>query len=168
LQPGSDFNPYAPPAEHADRGYSFEAEESLPLATLSQRWWGAFLDNLFYGLSAVPVIVAVKLLGEENVGWLPLVLVLCLLPMVTYQAILISKTGQSLGKKVLKTRIIRLDGSTPGFVHGVLLRSWLVSLVTIIPYIGSLVSFADLLLIFRRDRRMLHDHLAGTNVIQVL
>jgi uncharacterized RDD family membrane protein YckC len=168
LQAGSDLNPYAPPAEHADVGYSFDGDAAFPLATLSQRWWGALLDNLFYLLSVVPAFVIAKLAGEGAIAWLPLVLVLSVLPMVAYQAVLISRTGQSLGKKLLKTRIVKLDGSVPGFVHGVLVRSWAVGVVSAIPYLGSLVSLADLLMIFRRDRRMLHDHIAGTNVIQVL
>ena len=40
-------------------------------------------------------------------------------------------------------------------------------LVAQIPYIGAFLILADVLCIFREDRRCLHDHLAGTRVIDL-
>jgi uncharacterized RDD family membrane protein YckC len=37
-----------------------------------------------------------------------------------------------------------------------------------LPCIGPFYSLADILCIFREDRRCLHDHIAGTKVVQVI
>jgi uncharacterized RDD family membrane protein YckC len=82
-----------------------------------------------------------------------------------YQSVIIAQSGQSLGKKLLKVKIVRPDGSVPGFVQGVLVRYWL---MTTMSAVCNIVGLIDALLIFREDQRTLHDHMAGTNVIQVL
>ena len=63
-------------------------------------------------------------------------------------------------------RIVRLDGRPVGFVEAVLLRSWMFGLLGWVPRAGSFLGLADILFIFRRDRRCLHDLLAGTKVIE--
>jgi uncharacterized RDD family membrane protein YckC len=171
LQQGPDINPYAAPTEAADGGYSFADAGAWRLATLSQRWWGATLDGLFYVLTVIPAAVAASLAGEASdakFAIMGVVVLVTFVPLAIYQMVLTSRTGQSLGKRIVKTRIVKLDGSPPGFMHGVFLRTWVTGLLGAIPYLGTLVSLADLLMIFRSDRRMLHDHIAGTNVIQAL
>jgi len=39
--------------------------------------------------------------------------------------------------------------------------------VSLIPYAGSFVALLDVLFIFRRDQRCIHDHLAGTVVVKI-
>jgi hypothetical protein len=41
------------------------------------------------------------------------------------------------------------------------------AVVAMIPVVGGLISLVDIVLIFRRDRRCLHDHIAGTRVLAV-
>ena len=53
----------------------------------------------------------------------------------------------------------------PGFVRGVALRSWVFGALAFIPSVGGLAFLADLLHVFRRDRRCLHDLVAGTTVV---
>jgi uncharacterized RDD family membrane protein YckC len=43
-----------------------------------------------------------------------------------------------------------------------LLRSWLNTLIGIIPFYG----LVDVLFIFREDKRCIHDLIAGTHVVQ--
>ena len=38
--------------------------------------------------------------------------------------------------------------------------------ITAIPVAGGIFALADLLFIFREDRRCLHDHIAGTRVVR--
>ncbi len=172
MQPGSDFNPYAAPTEHTDRELSYEAQRGPGhLATLSQRWWGSFLDNLFAGVFLIPGAIVASMsasaLGAED-GMGALLMFGGLVPYVGIQAWLVTSSGQSLGKKLLKTRIVTMNGEPPGFVRGVLLRSWLIVAMNLIPLVNSVVGLVDALFIFRSDRRTLHDHIAGTTVIQVL
>ncbi len=97
----------------------------------------------------------------------PLLAVLVpLLVLVIMQVWLLTTRGQTLGKMWLKIRIVRTDGSPPGFVHAILLRSLVMQLIGMVPIVGGLVTVVDPLLIFREDRRCMHDLIAGTNVIK--
>ena len=89
------------------------------------------------------------------------------LALVAFQAYLIATTGQSIGKRWFKIRIVRLDGSRINFITGVLLRQWLFALFQYIPWVGSAAVLLDPLFIFRTDRRCIHDFVAGTKVIQL-
>ncbi|MBT2749185.1 MULTISPECIES: RDD family protein [unclassified Lysobacter] len=77
----------------------------------------------------------------------------------------LSQTGQTWGKKVMKIKIVDLDGQKPSI--GTLLgKRYLFSQgVGIIPCLGAVIALVDVLMIFREDRRCLHDQIAGTRVV---
>jgi len=162
---GPVANPYAAPVAELEPAWQ-TSEFGYRLANPGQRWIGAFLDQLFAILAAVPAIVAAAVfeLGAFPVAGIALVV---LGPLAVIQFYSISTTGQSLGKKICKTRIVRLDGSPPGFLYGVVMRAWLFWAASAIPGIGSAIGLVDALLVFRADRRCLHDQVAGTRVIQI-
>jgi uncharacterized RDD family membrane protein YckC len=89
-----------------------------------------------------------------------------LLGLAIYQWVLISRTGQSLGKKWTGIRIELVDGGAVNFTSGVLLRNWVPKLMGIVPYLGALFHLVDALFIFREDRRCIHDLIAGTRVVR--
>ncbi len=72
--------------------------------------------------------------------------------------------GQTVGKSVLKTRIVGLNGALPPFSRVFLLRYLLPGLFSYLPIVGFIPGIG-ILLIFGRDRRCLHDYLAGTRVV---
>ena len=124
------------------------------------RFLGALID---IALMLVPygggIAVSVGVDGSPEAYGLALAM-----PLVVAQAILVSWRGQSVGKLVVRTRIERADGQRVGFVHGVLLRSWLMAWLNG----ASLVFLLDSLFIFGRRRRCLHDWLADTRVVRIL
>ncbi len=65
------------------------------------------------------------------------------------------------------TRIINLDGSTPGLVGAILLRGLVPVLTAIVPCVGAIFGLADQIYIFNAGRRRLADHIAGTRVVEV-
>ena len=78
--------------------------------------------------------------------------------------VLLIKDGQTLGKKALRIRIVKMDtGENGGFVPNVLLRLIVNGLLGIIPLYG----LVDILFIFRGDRPCIHDMIAGTQVVEV-
>ncbi|MDB4807420.1 RDD family protein [bacterium] len=82
---------------------------------------------------------------------------------VTIYAIMVTKSGQTPGKKLCKVRIVRADNKQlPGFVKGVVVRSWLGQLVYSIPIVG----LVGVLLIFGAKRQTLCDMMAGTIVVE--
>jgi len=162
---GPAVNPYAPPVAEEDQEEWQEPGSGYRLARLRQRWWGMIVDELLVVLCAIPTLVVFSAL---HWGLVPTsaVALLTVGPYAVWQYYMISTIGQSLGKKLLKTRVVLQDGSPPGFVRGVVLRSWLFYAAAAIPGLGNVAGMVDALLIFRADRRCLHDHLAGTRVIR--
>lgn len=168
--PGGAYNPYAPPVAGAEQPmYGMDMDIHV-LAGRGTRLGASLLDGLLLVASLIPGALigagAMGALGEDE-GSVVMVglMVLCGLGLAIYQMYLISTTGQSLAKKWLGIRIVKLDGSLPGFVHGVLLRQWVMGLLNAIPFIGNIIALVDPLMIFGDERRCLHDHIAGTKVI---
>jgi uncharacterized RDD family membrane protein YckC len=89
-----------------------------------------------------------------------------LLGLAIYQWVLITRTGQSLGKKWTGVRIELIDGGPVNFTSGVLLRNWVPKFMSAVPYLGAIFSIVDALFIFREDRRCIHDLIAGTRVVR--
>ena len=88
---------------------------------------------------------------------------LALAAIFIFQMVLLTKDGQTLGKKALSVRIMKVDtGQNGGFVSNVLLRVIVNGLLGLIPF----YTLVDVLFIFREDRRCIHDMIAGTQVIK--
>jgi uncharacterized RDD family membrane protein YckC len=79
--------------------------------------------------------------------------------------LLLVRHGQTVGKRLCRIRIAKPDGSVPSLLDSFVKRHLLFSLVRLVPFVGSLVILADVLLIFRESRKCLHDDLAGTVVV---
>jgi uncharacterized RDD family membrane protein YckC len=67
-------------------------------------------------------------------------------------------TGQTLGKRLMGLRVIGLRGTAPGALGGIL--RFLTLMLSVLP-----AGLGWLWCLFDRERRALHDHLAGTYVI---
>lgn len=170
--PMGQLDPYAAPAadiDHAPEGYADTGQ--LP-AERGTRLLAALIDFCLGVAAAIPGIVLFFVLyGADLQGFvrdqmmLYLLLALGVLPLTIYQWVLVARQGQSLGKKWLGIRIVKLDGSPVGFGRGVALRGWVPTVLAQIPYIGSIFGLADALFIFGEERRCLHDYIAGTKVI---
>lgn len=93
-----------------------------------------------------------------------------LLAVVTYLAVngyLLSKTGQTVGKRLLSIRIASDDGDRPAL--------WQLALRAFVPFIlmtnfltpdwVGLIVVVDVLFIFTPSKRCLHDLLFGTQVV---
>ena len=134
-------------------------EHRDPEASRFRRFLGALADyalfGLFYAVGSLWVVDA----ASEVAGYLGLYLWIA--PVIVLQAVLVSVRGQSVGKIVARTRIQRSDGRRVGFVHGVLLRSWIMGWTSNLPALF----LADALWVAGRRRCCLHDLLADTRVV---
>jgi uncharacterized RDD family membrane protein YckC len=161
--PNGDFNPYAPPTAVADTS-SLDDEDILIPAERGTRWWARFVDQLLWIAAAAPAAYVV-LVMKEQFGW---ILSLLFFAVMGYQWYLISTTGQTLAKKWMGIKVVKMDGSPCGFVSGVLLREVAFFGAGAIPYVGKAIGLIDSLMIFGEPRRCLHDQLAGTKVVLAL
>ncbi len=76
-------------------------------------------------------------------------------------------TSQSIGKKVMKTQIVNLDGSPADVKTIAFNRYGIMAAISAIPVAGQFIALVDALLVFRGERNCLHDDIAKTRVIKL-
>lgn len=171
-------NPYAPPTSDVNAGTELAVAEGQ-LARRLTRFVSQLLDGLLFVVALAPAFVAGMRSGAFREGGgsrtiifhafttgpLGMVSGAAWLGLLLFQAYLIATTGQSIAKRWLRIKIVKVDGSEVNFVSGVLLRNWLMLILQQIPGVNVILPLLDALFIFREDRRCIHDLIAGTKVI---
>jgi RDD family len=107
---------------------------------------------------------------EALMAWFRPVMVASFLPPLLLHGLqcwLVARGGQSIAKNLFGIRIVRRSGESAGFLHGVVLRSWLMNIVILIPFLGYAIGVADALFIFGTRSRRLRDLIADTIVVKV-
>jgi uncharacterized RDD family membrane protein YckC len=169
----TEENPYTAPS--TDPIVAPPVTGQLQLATPSDRFLGAFIDGLIGLVIAAPFWGLLFLVGVihrmEDMGNLGFVytLLFTIFYFIAFMAIqwkFLKSTGQSIGKKVAKTRIVTMDGKKPFIGDLVGKRYAFVSLISVVPVVGGILSLVDALMVFKSDRRCLHDLVAGTQVVK--
>ena len=95
---------------------------------------------------------------------------LMMFPYITFFALhgyLLSRYGQTLGKRILGIAIVTLDNRVPDFFPLIAQRYLIQWLAGMVPLAGIFLRLIDILVIFRPDRRCIHDHIAKTKVIDL-
>ena len=111
-----------------------------------------------------PASFAAGMLAADQGGLAVVTLTLLLLGIVGVptQVILLGRHGQTVGKRLFGIRIVDQEtGVTSGAFTNVVLRYFVNWLLTLIPPYFAIDHF----FIFARNRRCLHDYLAGTKVV---
>lgn len=86
--------------------------------------------------------------------------------LVGYQLYRAARTGQTLGKRMRNIRVVRPDGSRVS-VGRLILRNVVPGALSRFGSVLALLGLVDGLMVFRNDRRCLHDLIAGTQVVNV-
>lgn len=81
-----------------------------------------------------------------------------------YQLYLVSQSGQTIGKRMLKIRMLRTDGSPVSVARVLFLRNFVPGVINSFCGFFNLV---DALFIFGDEKRCLHDLIADTQVVEV-
>jgi uncharacterized RDD family membrane protein YckC len=166
-------NPFTPPSATIDAAPA--PVTNAALAERGSRLAAVLLDGLTFlpmgilfgiGVAMAPRSTDAPSAPSPMMGVLMGIGGLYALGIAIYQIYLLSTRGQTLGKKWMGIKIVKLDGSNPGFVGAVLLRAFVNGLIGAIPYLGMVYSLVDILMIFREDRRCVHDMIAGTRVVK--
>lgn len=159
---------FAPPrARVADVSLS---NDRLELAERSTRFWAAMIDMVIlmvvFGL--LLVVLPNSFLNMERGYWSFDVLE-SLLGFGLFMAInghLLRTQGQTVGKMLLKIRIVRTDGSRASLQALAGLRYGVGYLLNVVLALGMVYGLIDSLSIFRDSRRCVHDLIAGTMVVK--
>ena len=136
------------------------------LATRGQRFAAALFDVLiFAALGGVAALVVPRIAGHSAILCATSLTIIASVFVVSTNLWLLANHGATIGKRLVGIRTTRCDGSRASIWRLVLLRGLPLWAVALMPYINLLVP-ASLLLIFRADRRCLHDYLADTIVVK--
>jgi uncharacterized RDD family membrane protein YckC len=166
-------NPYAPPESSVHTVEAPVEIEGPPLANPWIRLAAVLLDGVFGMICVMPglficfYLMMQNELDEDNFTLaIYIVSFVFPLPLNIFQWYLLTKSGQTLGKKIVKIRILNYaTGEMPGFGRAVALRWWVHGILCAIPCAGIIYALVDALLIFGEARRCIHDYIAGTKVV---
>jgi uncharacterized RDD family membrane protein YckC len=187
-------NPYSPPESPLKQQAA--APRTRELASRWQRLGGRAVDYLLGALISVPLVLSmgtermVELMRDQSAMFriytdstAGALTGLAALSFAVLNWYLVITRGQTLGKMLVGTRIVRTDGSPVGFLHGIVLRNWVLLIPSYVAalalaigapadgvvWVSAVLSWvvaASYLLVFGSDRRCGHDYLASTKVVQ--
>ncbi|MBU2986688.1 RDD family protein [Saccharophagus degradans] len=152
-------------------------ENNVSDIELAGRWYrlgGAIVDSIAFMAVYIPVMIVLGVWetiigGEKPTFLLTLTLTaIGLLIFVCLNGYFLYTNGQTIGKKLLGTKIV--SAST----HEILplgkvmsFRVLPVQVASIVPFIGPWMSIVDVLFIFGKSKQCVHDLIANTIVIKV-
>lgn len=142
-----------------------------PLASRAQRLSAALLDAAF-GVLVTGIIFTVfnliDKLGAQDPSF-GLQIMLMLFGIAIYllmHGYTLGTRGQTLGKLVLGIQVVSIHtGQIFSLTHLLVYRMMPFQLIAMIPIVGPVLILIDTLLIFRKDRRCMHDILCGSKVV---
>ena len=164
------YNPYLPPESMVHDQAEEQIElESLTLASRGSRFVARFIDNLVTG---VPITLLTMGISDDpnepvTVTTFMVVLLVLVLLVIALQLFLLVRDSQSIGKKLMRTKIVRTDGSRAGGARLIFMRELSFQLVGAIPTFGPFINLISVCLIFGEQKRCGHDYVAGTKVVTV-
>jgi uncharacterized RDD family membrane protein YckC len=176
-------NLYAPPKSAVA---DVAADEGAERATRGQRFGAKFIDGLCWTVPFIPaylmawptILRSAKPGGHPGTGaigvWTILagtgiafyIGALLILGLIVVTAVLVHRNGQTIGKKTLGIKIVRTDGSRATLARIFWLRYLVNTLLSLIPALGSLYVLVDILFIFGKPQRCIHDYIADTIVVK--
>jgi uncharacterized RDD family membrane protein YckC len=133
------------------------------LASLKSRALAVFLDIFFFAAIFLPFNSYSTDKSEIIYLFFVYLLLVCI------QVYFLAKSGQTIGKKILKIKISQFHNpkETPSFFKMIILRIVINDLVYLIPIIGLIYLVLNYALALLKPRRCIHDYLAGTIVTKV-
>ena len=177
-------NPYAPPTAILDADapgvVAGAAVSSGELASRWRRLGGAMVDGLLGTIAIAPSVAGLsssQIAAADKGGILDsffmftqagtpgLVALVLWVALTILQWALLARRGQTLGKMLVGTRVMRVDDLPAGFFRAVALRAWPLEIVSRLPVVRYL-TLVDVLFIFGAERRCFHDRIAGTKVVR--
>ena len=164
--PLPQLNPYAAPVARVD---DVDVGD-LVLADRGTRLLAVIVDGLIVAGLGILGAILLPIIAEESQALMALaasVFVAALLAVLIVNLVLLHRNGQTIGKRVLGIKVLRVDGSRCELLRIIFARWLPVTLIGAIPLLGPLVSLTDALMIFRTDHRCLHDLFANTIVVKV-
>lgn len=170
----SDSNPYSPPEAPLNR-HPHDPPAGTD-ANRSARLSAAIADGLIMMGVMLPLMfltgywqrqLAAAEAGQkftpEQLVWMAGAFVLY----VAIHYVPLAQTGQTWGKRFMKIKIVTLDGQKPPIADLLVKRCLPFNLAPNVPVVGPFLSLVNVLAIFGKEKRCMHDYIAGTKVVNV-
>jgi len=168
----TDFNPYEAPTSVVDDPSVGEYQE---LADRGSRLAARILDGLV-GIGGIGIMAAIMIPvalaqgnGANKSSFIIMAIILGValtLGVLVWNLVWLHRYGQTIGKRIVKVKIVRSDGDRVSLGRILGLRIILVTILEFIPFLGGLFSLVNVCFIFRDDRRCIHDLMADTVVVK--
>jgi uncharacterized RDD family membrane protein YckC len=164
----SEHNPYSAPSAQVEH---VEPTSELRLGGRGERLGAALIDGFIQVPIALPIMYAMGYFDgvmqgvQPSYGMKAFGALVGFALFVAIQGFPLANSGQTWGKKLLKLKIVDLEGRKPEFARLVGLRYATTQAAVLVPFLGSLYALVDALFIFRNDKRCIHDLIAGTRVV---
>jgi len=148
------------------------SESTQELASRWKRLGGALLDSVIAMVITFPVMMVAGLFKQFSQGQRMTIgqhIFFFFFSIAVFLAVngyLLARHGQTLGKKLVGTRIVaNTDEQILSFGRVFGLRYLPLFLIAKVPIVGNLFCIIDVLFIFQKDKRCIHDLIAGTKVV---
>lgn len=165
-------NVYSPPASNLDRPTFVKPRTSSKrmLASRYKRFLAAIMDAIVLGVILLPVALYTGYFALVRYGqppyWLMIVWSLfAVFVFVILNGKLLVNSGQTIGKKLARIKIVTTDGHHPD-ATSLVKRYSVYHFLGLVPFVGGLLSILNVLFVFSPSRRCWHDHIADTIVVQ--
>lgn len=153
-------NPYAAPAAKVA---DVTPQDEVVLADRGNRLLAAIVDGLLVMPMYYTFMVSFVLKTQVS----PVIsglIALYAIALLVVDLVLLHKNGQTIGKKLLKIKIVRKDGTRASLGRIFWLRGVVNALPGMLPYL-RIYGLIDVLFIFGEPRRCIHDYIADTIVV---
>ncbi len=147
-----------------------EVHEKNIFASRWQRLWASLLDGLIIGLITFPLMYftggfdGVSNGTQPSLGYTLFLGVLGIAVFFAFNVKLLLRDGQTIGKKVVGIKIVDLNDNVP-VIKNLLVRYITYFIPGQVPLVGQLFSMVNILFIFGKQKRCIHDYFAGTRVV---
>ncbi len=148
--------------------------DKYPLATRLQRFLAVLIDEIIVLTILIPVAADSDYMKNLQQGLAPtyqdalLLNLAMVLLFILIHSYFLNRYGQTVGKRLMGVAIVNVKtGRILPLSKVIVLRYMPIWLASVIPFTSLLVPLFDALFIFRPDKRCIHDHIAGTKVIDV-
>lgn len=147
--------------------------EKLDASNLASRWsrlWASLIDALTIIPITVPLVYFTGGFEGVSEGVQPSItytLTMALINTIIFLFIhgkFMVRDGQTLGKKFLNIKIVTISGQH-ATIPVLAKRYGFLWVIPQIPMVGPIINMVNILFIFTKSKRCLHDHVAGTKVI---
>jgi uncharacterized RDD family membrane protein YckC len=142
---------------------------------LASRWarlWGSLIDGIIAMAFIFPYMFMTGFWEKAMAGDVPifdtaLVGIFGFFMFIVLHGYLLAKHGQTIGKRLVGTRIVSVSSNEILPLWKIIFARYLpISIAANIPMIGQFLAIIDDLFVFRKNKRCVHDLIAGTKVVK--